>query len=225
MRLEEVVPWGRTLAEYQSMFDLSNIEPSMQILGCGDGPASFNAELTQQGYNVVSVDPIYQFSADQIKQRVYQNYDLIISQVKANPDKYTWKSFRDADELGASRLRAMEIFLADYEIGKQENRYQKQELPHLEFMDRQFDLCLCSHLLFLYSEQLSLEFHLSAIQEMLRIAPRVQIFPVLQLDGQISPYLETAIAYFSTRNVAVEMQTVDYEVQKGGNQLLKLTQN
>ena len=49
------------------MFDLTNVDLETQILGCGDGPASFNAEMKALGHTVVSVDPIYQFSADQIK--------------------------------------------------------------------------------------------------------------------------------------------------------------
>ncbi len=46
MKLENVVPWGRSLAEYQAMFALSEEELQKRILGCGDGPASFNAEMT-----------------------------------------------------------------------------------------------------------------------------------------------------------------------------------
>jgi hypothetical protein len=65
MKLEEVVPWGRTLEEYQSMFSLLETDLSAKILGCGDGPASFNAEMTELGHSVVSIDPVYQFSAEQ----------------------------------------------------------------------------------------------------------------------------------------------------------------
>jgi hypothetical protein len=49
MELKEIVPWGRTLAEYQLMFDLSEVDLKSKILGCGDGPASFNTEMTAQG--------------------------------------------------------------------------------------------------------------------------------------------------------------------------------
>ena len=67
MKLEEVVPWGRNLTEYQLMFDLSEQDLNSKILGCGDGPASFNAEMTEIGHSVVSIDPVYQFSAEQIE--------------------------------------------------------------------------------------------------------------------------------------------------------------
>ena len=66
MKLNEVVLWGRTLGEYKLMFDLSKADLNSKIIGCGDGPASFNAEMTELGHSVVSIDPVYQFSAKQI---------------------------------------------------------------------------------------------------------------------------------------------------------------
>jgi hypothetical protein len=223
MKLEEVVPWGRSLAEYQSMFSLSATDLNAKILGCGDGPASFNAEMTELGHSVVSIDPVYQFSAEQIEQRVRATYEPVISQVKENPDRYIWQNFRDADELGKARLVAMEKFLSDYESGKIAGRYLDRSLPTLEFADDQFDLCLCSHLLFLYSEQLSLDFHLAAIHELLRIAPEVRVFPLLKLDCEPSPYLEVVIKELATKGYNAQVKSVDYEFQKGGNQMLSIS--
>ncbi|MCC5631756.1 SAM-dependent methyltransferase [Nostoc sphaeroides CHAB 2801] len=193
MKLNEVVPWGRTLEEYKLMFALSDADLNMTILGCGDGPANFNAEMTELGHSVVSIDPVYQFSAEQIKQRVLETYELVIKQVKQNSNRYIWKNFRDADELGYARLAAMEKFLLDYETGKIAGRYLPLSLPNLELANNQFGLCVCSHLLFLYSEQLSLDFHIASIHELLRISPEVRIFPLLKLDGELSPYIESVI--------------------------------
>jgi hypothetical protein len=223
MKLEEVVPWGRTLAEYQLMFDLSAQDLNSKIIGCGDGPASFNAEMTELGYSVVSIDPIYQFSAEQIEQRVRATYEPVISQVKQNPSRYIWKHFQNADELGAARLKAMENFLLDYGAGKVTGRYLHQSLPSLEFTDRQFDLCVCSHLLFLYSEQLSLDFHLAAIDELLRISSAVRIFPLLKLDCEPSPYLTVVMEKLSTQGYDVQVKTVSYEFQKGANKMLSIS--
>jgi hypothetical protein len=47
MELSKVVPWGRTFKEYKKMFSLSESDLKKTILGCGDGPACFNAELTK----------------------------------------------------------------------------------------------------------------------------------------------------------------------------------
>ncbi|HEY9625898.1 MAG TPA: SAM-dependent methyltransferase [Coleofasciculaceae cyanobacterium] len=222
MQLNEVVPWGRTFAEYKLMFDLSEIDLKARILGCGDGPASFNAEMTELGHSVISVDPLYQFSAAQIKQQVQATYGLVISQIKQNADRYVWQTFPDADALGQARLSTMERFLQDYEAGRAEGRYQFQALPNLEKIEGQFDLCVCSHLLFLYSKQLSLDFHLASIRELLRVAPDVRIFPLIQLDGTPSAYLDQVIEEFIGKGFHVQIQTVDYEFQKGGNQMLKI---
>ena len=222
MKLEEIVPWGRTLAEYQSMFRLSARDLNAKILGCGDGPASFNAEMVELDRSVVSIDPIYQFSSEQIEQRVRQVYEPIISQLKQNPDRYCWTTFQDADTLGQARLKAMNTFLADYDSGKTSGRYLNRSLPNLDFADDQFDLCLCSHLLFLYSEQLSLEFHLASIHELLRVASEVRIFPLLALNCEPSPYLELVLEDLSSQGYDVQVRSVDYEFQKGANQMLRI---
>jgi hypothetical protein len=223
MKLEEIVPWGRTLEEYKSMFSLSETDLNAKILGCGDGPASFNAEMTELGHSVVSIDPVYQFSAAQIEQRVRATYDPVISQVKQNPSRYVWKNFQDADELGKVRLNAMDKFLLDYESGKVAERYLYQSLPSLEFVDDQFELCVCSHLLFLYSEQLSLDFHIASIHELLRIAREVRIFPLIKLDCEPSSYLELVLDNLSNKGCTVKVESVAYEFQKGGNQMLKIS--
>ncbi|MBE9069993.1 SAM-dependent methyltransferase [Leptolyngbya cf. ectocarpi LEGE 11479] len=222
MQLDEIVPWGRTFKEYKLMFNLSESDLNANILGCGDGPASFNAEMTSQNYSVISIDPIYLFSAQQIRQRVQETYKTIISQVRQNSDQYIWKNFRDVDELGASRLSAMERFLADYDVGKAEARYLPQSLPSLDLADNQFDLCLCSHLLFLYSAQLSLEFHVEAIHELLRVSKEVRIFPLLRLDGELSSYVKPVIQKMSQQGISTKIQSVAYEFQKGGNQMLHI---
>jgi hypothetical protein len=222
MKLSEIVPWGRTLAEYQSMFDLSPVDLGASILGCGDGPASFNAEMTALGHAVVSVDPIYQFSAEQIRQRVQDTYASIISQVQQNADRYVWQNFQNADALGQARLAAMERFLLDYAAGQEQGRYRCQSLPNLSLTDGQFELALCSHLLFLYSEQLSLDFHRAAIAELLRVAQDVRIFPLLQLGGEPSPYVDPLIEELTQQGFAVRIQAVAYEFQKGGNQMMTI---
>jgi hypothetical protein len=222
MKLNEVVPWGRTLQEYKLMFNLSEIDLNKKILGCGDGPASFNAEMTELGYSVVSIDPIYEFSGNQIRQRVQETYEPIISQVKQNIDRYVWNNFHDPEQLGYARLAAMEKFLLDYEIGRIKGRYLWQSLPKLELADHQFELCVCSHLLFLYSDHLSLDFHIASIHELLRISKEVRIFPLLKLDCEPSPYLDLVIKNLSSQQFDVEVQSVAYEFQKGGNQMLKI---
>lgn len=94
MELKEVVPWGRSLSEYKDMFSLSETDLGKEILGCGDGPASFNVELTELGNKVVSVDPIYQFDADQIHSRIDEVYLQVMDQVSENKEDYVLGFYR-----------------------------------------------------------------------------------------------------------------------------------
>jgi SAM-dependent methyltransferase len=222
MKLEQVVPWGRNAHEYLRMFDLLESELTGRILGCGDGPASFNAELTALGRHVISVDPIYVFSAEAIRSRVDATYETIIGQVKQHPERYVWREFADADAVGATRLAAMECFLADFETGKREGRYIEGSLPDLPFEPDSFDLTLCSHLLFLYSEQLDADFHISAVRELLRLARDVRIFLLLALNCELSPHLPVVMAWCEAQGYRAEVRRVPYEFQVGGNQMFHI---
>jgi hypothetical protein len=190
MKLDEIVPWGRSFAEYRRMFNLDEENLNCFILGCGDGPASFNAQMTELGYRVVSVDPLYAYSAAEIRARIEDTYDLVVEQTRATAHRFVWREFSDVDELGAARLAAMQCFLQDYDAGLAARRYRPASLPRLPFADGTFGLALCSHLLFLYSDHLTLDFHLASLREILRVAKEVRIFPLLGLDGLPSPYVE-----------------------------------
>ncbi len=117
----------------------------------------------------------------------------------------------------------MHLFLDDYESGLAEGRYVLGELPSLPFGDDEFELSLCSHLLFLYSEQLSLDFHISALLEQLRIAREVRVFPLYNLACEISPHLEPACKSLSARGYLCELIKVPHEFQRGADQMLRVT--
>lgn len=75
LKLDKVVPFGRSFDEYIKMFNLSTHDLQKRILGVGDGPASFNAEGTQLGYDITSIDPIYQFNRQHILFLYSDHYD------------------------------------------------------------------------------------------------------------------------------------------------------
>lgn len=205
------------------MFDLSPTDLQQKILDCGGGPASFNAEMTDRGYSVVSCDPIYQFSASEIEQRVQATYAPIVEGVRVNSDRYIWHTVQSPEQLGEIRLTAMRRFLADLPAGLQSGRYVVDQLPTLSFQTGQFDLALCGHLLFTYSDQLSVEFHLSAIQELCRVAKEVRIFPILDVSGEVSPILPIVLEQLPQQGYQLEIKPVPYEFQRGGNQLLQIS--
>lgn len=218
--LDKVVPWGRSYDEYVSMFDLTEAELGLRILGCGDGPASFNSVLTQRGGNIVSVDPVYAFDAEQIRVRISETYETVMAQMHKNHGDYVWSVIPSVEQLGSLRMSAMETFLIDFEAGKLEGRYIPGELPSLPFASGQFDIALSSHFLFLYSAHLSVEFHLQAVQEMLRVSQEVRVFPLLTLNGAMSPHLHFVIEYLATHGFGAEVKWVPYEFQRGGNEML-----
>ncbi len=222
MQLEKVVPFGRSLDEYRQMFNLSEQDLQKSILGAGDGPASFNAEGTAQGYHITSIDPLYCFTAEQIRSRFNQVVDNIIEQVHNTPGDWVWTYHRSPADLRANRERALNLFCADYEQGKREQRYHIGELPTLSYGDRQFQLGLCSHLLLLYSDHLDLSFHLASISELLRVCHEVRIFPLLTLMSEPSPYLTTILDTFTKQGYRCAIESVPYELQRGGNQMLKI---
>ena len=220
MQLQSVVPWGRSLWEYTHMFDLVESDLASKILGVGDGPASFNTEMHERGRQVVSVDPIYVFSGEQIRGRVEAMHDQMVAACREHHDRFTWDHIRTPEEMGRVRLAAMERFLVDYDRGGREGRYVAAKLPELPFVDGQFDLALCSHLLFLYSDQLSLALHLAGAIEMARVAREVRIFPLLMLGNTPSPHVGPVCEELSRRGYAVEVRRVPYEFQKGGNEMM-----
>lgn len=225
-QLENVVPWGRSLEDYRKMFNLEEQDLQKSILDCGSGPSSFNAEITRLGDRVISCDPIYQFTAEAIQQRILDTYPIIIEGLKTNYNRFVWQDIQTPEALGETRLSAMNLFLADFPSGLQEGRYLNQELPNLSFNSRQFDLALCSHLLFTYSEQFSYQFHLAAIKEMCRVAQEVRIFPLLEnFTGEVSPHLEPIQKELQQDNYQIQIITVDYEFQKNGNQMLVVSIN
>ncbi|MFH2012860.1 MAG: SAM-dependent methyltransferase [Pseudomonadota bacterium] len=220
--LNQVVPWGRSFDEYTSMFALSKKDLDKRILDCGSGPSSFNCILTRQGGHVTSCDPIYHFSTDEIENRINETYDKIIVETRKNLDEFVWDHISSVEALGQIRMKAMNEFLANYIQGKENGRYTEASLPTLPFKDDEFQLALCSHFLFLYSEQLSLEFHLQSIEELCRISLEVQIFPLLGLGAIKSRHLETVISELDKTRFEVTLERVPYEFQKGVNQMMRI---
>ncbi|NIA05081.1 MAG: SAM-dependent methyltransferase [Proteobacteria bacterium] len=218
--LEAVVPWGRSYNEYVAMFSLAEADLDKRIIGCGDGPASFNAELTKRGGKVVSVDPVYQFAAKDIKSRIDATYDEVMAQTRKNRNEFVWRHIKTIEALGSIRMEAMARFLEDYPDGY--GRYVAGGLPSLPFADKEFNLALCSHFLFLYSEQFSLEFHLQSIRELCRVAAEVKIFPLLELGSRKSRHLDKVIAMLDKEEWNWCIEEVRYEFQKGGNEVLHI---
>lgn len=220
--LDSVVPWGRSFDEYVRMFGLGEEELRGRIVSCGDGPAGFNCEMSARGLRVVSCDPIYQFTGEALRVRIDESFEKVMAETRRNQGNFVWETIKSPEELGRVRMEAMERFLGDYEVGRREGRYVAGSLPKLPFGDGEFDLALCSHLLFLYSEHLSLDFHRQAVAEMCRVAMEVRIFPLIDLDLNKSGYVPVICDEMRASGFEVEIARVPYEFQRGGNEMMRI---
>ena len=188
--------WDRSFDEYLDMFNLSEDDLARDIVDVGGGTASFNARMHQRGTPIISVDPIYRYSEAELRQRIV-----------------------------AFKRQTMEEFSQDFETGRQQGRYVVAALPNLPFPDRHFDLVLSSHLLFFYSVNRDLVFHLDAARELLRIGNEVRIFPIVDENSNSPLFLLPVIRELKKDGIDSTIECVPYHLQKTGNQMLRLTRS
>lgn len=116
-------------------------------------------------------------------------------------------------------MSAMHRFLDDFEKIRTEGRYIPHELPaRLPFGDGAFDIGLSSHFLLMYT-QLGYDFHIHAIDEMLRVCREVRIFPLVDLNSDESRMIDDVIDHYSESHEVSILKT-DYRFQRGGDRLL-----
>jgi hypothetical protein len=202
------------------MFALTPDDLSCSILDCAAGPASFNAELSAGGQKIISCDPLYSLTVGEVRARIDASYDTMVANVRAASDEFVWREFASPESLGEARMATMRIFLADFPQGIKEGRYVDQSLPHLGFREGEFDIALCSHFLFTYSDRLSVDFHVAAIEEMCRVAGEARVFPLLKSYEGPSPHLGPAVDILRGRGYRAEVRRVPYEFQRGGDRML-----
>jgi hypothetical protein len=221
--INEAYPWGRSFDEYRRMFNLTEDDLAGRIVGCADGPAAFNAGMWRRGKRVVSCDPLYAFRGGEIRDRISVTAPRLVAMARESSDKFVWDRIRSPEELGRVRTTAMAEFLADYDAGRAEGRYLDRSLPSLGLPDGSFDLALCSHFLLLYSDELSAEFHAASVAEMCRVAAEARVFPLLDMKGQRSLHLDGLIEALAGHGLEAKAERVDYEFQRGGNEMLRVT--
>ena len=229
MKLQDVVPWGRSRDEYTRMFGLTPRDLGASILDCAGGPSSFNAETTREGYEVVSCDPLYRFSAQEISGRIEEVFEHVMTGVRANERGFSWREMGSPQRLEGVRRSAMDLFVEDFPRGLGEGRYVEGALPSLPFGDGEFDLALCSHFLFTYSAQLPEGFHLASILEMCRVAGEARVFPLLTSsvhavggEGEKSPHVAPVVDGLEERGYEARVERVPYEFQKSGDEMLRV---
>ena len=219
MNYEQIVSWGRGIDEYQKMFHLSSPAQQGPILAVGEGPASFGAQWRASGGEVLSIDPLYGKTLTEISEQVKNTALQVTEQLENNLDAFHWDAYRDPQALLTARLASLELFEADFSAHR--SHYLNAALPCLPLEPGHFQLALCSHLLFLYDQHLDLSFHIQALQELLRLAPEVRVYPVVNLQNQRSTHLEVVCQHFPQ----ARLEPVSYHFQKGACEMLVVTQD
>lgn len=215
---------GRTLEEYVRMFDLNTAGlPAEKILDCPGGACSFAAEAGEKGVKVIAADMLYGTEPDKIKKLCEDELEKVFHALNPVKDQYRWDFYGNVQGLKKRRVSAYTRFIEDYSKNFNGAKYVRCDLPTLPFSEGEFSLVLSAHLLFLYSDRLSYEFHLSAASELLRVSSReVRIFPVVGLDSKKSPYLDPLAEDLRAKGFGVELKRVPFEFQKGGSLMLRI---
>lgn len=213
--------WGRTLAEYEQMFNLYNMPVSWRVLSVADGPSTLNNELRERGITIISVDPIYAEDVDTLKALFAESYTFNKRLFYDNPTRFNYQSNDDIEALLAKRQRTFELFLTNFQQNR--SHYVVGELPELPLASASYDLCLCANLLFMFDHVLDFSFHRQAIDEMVRVSREVRIFPLYGLDGQESRWLNGVISHLDERPLVWSIEPNTYGVWKNGNRYLRIT--
>jgi SAM-dependent methyltransferase len=216
----EILVSSRSLAEYRAMFALTDIDLQRAILDCPGGAASAVAEINARGGDATASDPAYeQFDAHDLGEMSLAETRRGNEYVRAHPDEYVWTFFADADEHLRSRTEAGSMFAADRSAHPL--RYVPGALPELPFAAGAFDLVLSSHFLFSYADRFDNAFHRSAVRELMRVArTELRIFPLIAMGATAYPHIDSLRTGLADDGIGTEVVAVEYEFQRGGNQML-----
>lgn len=208
---------SRSYAEYRAMFDLPAALPG-RILDCCAGGSGFTAAVP----GAVAADPAYAQSFAELETAVRRGTAQGGGIVTDHPEHFTWEWYGSVERRDAMRAEAADAFVTDRR--RRPWCYPAAALPDLPFADGAFDLVLCSHLLFTWSDQLDQQWHLAALTELSRIGADVRIFPlVVQRTGEPVPFLESVRRELAAAGIETQVRQVPYEFQRGGDRMLVLS--
>ena len=216
--------FGRPFEELLKCFGLTRGElRRRRVLECPSGPSSFVAEATRLGVDAVGVDPLFYRGPEALRQLALSDFKEMFERVRENADRFVAKTYGSIDEAEVARREALGTFLLDYSRGYCAGRYRYGCLPNLAFDDRSFDLTLCGHLLFIYSEKLDAGFHRAAIHELCRVTrEEIRIHPVVDSESRRYPQLDELVEIAKELGFRGDLRPVEHEFFRGSNQTLVL---
>ena len=213
MELKDTVILGRNFDEYVRMFNLDEDLLSNKILDVASGVSSFCAEGNAKGYNIIATDKIYCLTVEEIDKIFKKSLDFMEKHLKKMfKCNFKWDRYRSIEEWRKSRERMFKIFIEDYKTNK--DRYIYTVYPKTNFEDDEFSLSLVGHFLLLYDNIFDYNFHKETIDELLRISEEIRIFPIINLKGEKSIFLDKIL-----NNYNAKIEKTNYEF-RGCNEML-----
>ena len=224
LRLNKVVFYGRSLAEYELIFNLHRTSlAGKKILDCPGGTASFAAEARPLGADVWCVDPGYALPPSEWERIAAEDIGQTLAEVRRIHHVYRWDYYSNWEQMRAARFEILNRFIEDWRKVRTLGRHVAARLPRLPFRDREFDLVLSGHLLFIYRELLPPDFQILALQELVRVSRgEVRVFPVSQMNREPFPKLDELRRDLKKSGIETEMQKSRGEFAKGWNTLMIL---
>ncbi|MBT4964122.1 MAG: hypothetical protein HOI53_01425 [Francisellaceae bacterium] len=211
---------GYSREDYVNMFDLNQTEVhNMRFLDYAGSLNGFTRAMMRDNLKAVCVDPLYHLPLNQLEGKIELACLNFERYLKENYSQILLDESQIQQEVSRRRFIALGT-LESYESAKRAGYYKEKVLPDLGFADKSFDMALCSHFLFTYSDALSLDFHIASILELARVAYQVRIFPLVDSKGELSEHLGPVLAKLQERGLAAEVRKVEHEFQRIGNAML-----
>jgi hypothetical protein len=220
--MRRIALWGQHVDEYQDMFGLSDSDLNKKFFEYNSGASAFNFELKNKALSCVSCDPWFDLDKDALEIKINENFNERLEQLEKNLKRLSLERYKTFDNLIKYRREGLELFFADYNAGKKENRYISVKDGKLPFKDFEFDFVLVANSLFSDSSQHSVEFHINIIKELARVAKDVRIFPLVDTKGEPSPLLGPVLLKLYQDNYGVEVLDVSYNLQPKGNAMMRI---
>ncbi|MBS0350680.1 MAG: hypothetical protein JSR33_05760 [Proteobacteria bacterium] len=203
--------WIYNLDDYQSIFGLTAQELQKRILDFPSGISSVNAELYAKGFYMVSADPAYQLTPEEMRIHAYEMLQTSIQQLEPDNNHFS---------LISKWRMSTEIFLSDYALGKKEGRYKVLNHPPFQPLENSFELLLCTDYLFTAnSSSLPIQ---QMMEELCNLAMEVRIFPLPNLQSAVASELGPVMLALQNRNFGVEVRGVAYPERKEANAILRV---
>jgi hypothetical protein len=182
------------LADYRQIFALTDQDLQKNILAYPAGISSVNAELYKLGQPIISGDPLYHLSLSEIRNHARHMH------------------------LDDQQRESLELFLADYELGKLQRRYRVMPAPPPSTVKESFDLLLCSD--FLFSQNNYTNSSQELMQALCQLATEIRVFPLP--EKSVAAELGPIMLAFQQRNFGVEVRAVNYPQGAPANAMLRV---